>query len=226
MTGIMLTAVKLRDQWETISAELPADWDAVRLLLRPEQQPELGEAARILAPMGVGMIDDGLAFTVRRAGGQAGPEAARRLFGYLDDARVWCTLEHVDPSAEPQTLTETPKVAEHAPLASGWDEALAQLPRDWSDLLCELELDSSDYLDRIALNCAPVNPTRDGDRLAFLFRCARQAGYGVSPGMARRCLERCDAEELSGRVSVLRVLSETDNVATQGAVWVVGGRML
>lgn len=222
----MLTAVKLRDQWETIAGELAEDWSDVRLRVRPEQPSDLAEAARILAPMGVGMVEGALALTVRRAGGQAGPEAAKRLFGYLDDARVWCTLEPAAGVAAVAAVAEASLPEGDEQLADAWDDALAQLPRDWSDLLCELELDSSDYLDRIALNCAPLNPSRDGDRLAFLFRCARVTGYGVSPGMARRCFERCDAEELTGRVSVLRVLSETDNVATQGAVWIVGGRVL
>ena len=224
--AIMLTSVKLRDQWEAIVDELPANWDAVRLRLHPEQPSERREAARILAPMGVGLTEDGLVLTVRRAGGQAGPEAARRLFGYLDDARVWCVLERAVTAVETEADSAEPAVDRDPSLAEAWDDALAELPRDWSDLLCELELDSSDFLDRMALNCAPLNPTRDGDRLAFRFRCARLAGYGVSPGMARRCFERCDREELTGRVAVLRLLSETDNVATQGAVWVVGGRML
>jgi len=42
--------------------------------------------------------------------------------------------------------------------------------------------------------------------------------------MVRRCLERMDAEGITGRVRVLRALSETENVATQGTVWRVAGR--
>ena len=44
--------------------------------------------------------------------------------------------------------------------------------------------------------------------------------------MARRCFERLDAEGITGRVAVLRALSDADNVATQGAVWYVGGKAL
>ena len=109
---------------------------------------------------------------------------------------------------------------------AAWDEAVAGLPDDWSDLLCSLEIDSSDLLPRAALLCAPINPTRDRERTGFVFRVARRAGYGVSPGMARRCLERCGAEGITGRIRILHVLAETDNVATQGAVWYVGGRVL
>ena len=42
--------------------------------------------------------------------------------------------------------------------------------------------------------------------------------------MARRCLERLDEEEIGGELEILRVLSDTDAVATQGPVWRVGGK--
>ena len=42
--------------------------------------------------------------------------------------------------------------------------------------------------------------------------------------MARRALERLDDEGLGGRVRVLRVLSDTNPVSTQGPVWRVDGR--
>lgn len=223
MAVIMLNAVKLSDQWSAIERVLPPDWSEVRVRIRAEQSGEAGQVARVLGPMGAGWVGDELAVTIRRAGGEAGPEAAHRLFGMLDEARVWCELEQRDVTSRP---APTGSRAGGRSLAETWDGALATLPPDWSDLLCELEVDSSDYLDRVALLCAPVNPTRDGDRLAFTFRCARLAGYGASPSMARRCFERCDAEALTGSVSVLRVLSETDNVGTQGTVWLVGGKAL
>jgi len=56
------------------------------------------------------------------------------------------------------------------------------------------------------------------------FRCARAFGYGVSPEMAGRCLERCDEEGITGEVEILRALSDSYPVATQGPVWYVGGR--
>ena len=74
--------------------------------------------------------------------------------------------------------------------------------------------------------CAPLNPDSGDNELAFTFRCGREAGYGVSPTMARRCFERLDAEGLPGRVEVLRLLSQTDNIGTQGATWLVGGKVL
>ena len=116
------------------------------------------EAARILGPMNVGRAGDELAFTVRRAGGASGPEAARRLFGRLDDARIWCILEQEGvrvSETDPTAAVEQPRES----VVASWDAALAQLPDDWSDLLCRLELGSSALLARAALLCAPLNPT-------------------------------------------------------------------
>ncbi len=98
------------------------------------------------------------------------------------------------------------------------------MPADWSDLLCELQLTSTDHLARAALLVAPINPTRVPDRTAFRFRVARTFGYGASPEMTRRCFERVDAEGIRGRMTVLHVLSDTHNVATQGPVWRVAGK--
>lgn len=222
MAVIMLDAVKLSDQWSAIEHGLPADWSEVRVRIRAEQPGDVGRVARVLGSLGAGRVGDEFAVTISRAGGTAGPEAAHRLFGILDQARVWCALEQSAVASTPAA----PAPASARSLAETWANALAALPRDWSDLLCEIEIDSSDYLDRVALLCAPANPTRDGNRLAFTFRCARLAGYGVSPSMAHRCFERCDEESLTGSVSVLRVLSEIDNVGTQGTVWLVGGKAL
>jgi hypothetical protein len=221
---IMLTAVKLVDQWRAIERRLPRDWESVALRLRTEQPEELSEAARILGPMNVGRAGGTLALTVRRAGGASGPEAARRLFGRLDQARIWCLLEQEGVEVSERAAEEP--TSERPPLAAAWDAALAELPADWSDLLCELELDSSSLLPRAALLCAPLNPTRNRDRVGFTFRCARRAGYGVSPSMARRSLERLDREGITGQVRVLQMLSDADNVGTQGPVFRVGGRAL
>jgi hypothetical protein len=42
--------------------------------------------------------------------------------------------------------------------------------------------------------------------------------------MARRCLERCDADNIRGSVALLRVLSDTHLASTQGPVWNLGGQ--
>ena len=220
----MLTAVKLVDQWGALERRLPADWETVDLRLRTEQPGERSEAARILGPMNAGFVGEELAFTVRRAGGASGPQAARRLFGRLDEARIWCLLEQREVGEAPPPLEEPDRARRS--VAETWDAELDALPPGWSDLLCLLELDSSALLTRAALICAPINPTSSHDHVGFTFRCARTTGYGVSPGMARRCFEELDSEGIGGQVSVLRSLSGTQNVATQGAVWYVGGKVL
>ena len=98
------------------------------------------------------------------------------------------------------------------------EDALANIDPD------DVEITSSDLLDRVALLMAPLNPARDGERLAFRFRCARSFGYGASPGMVQRCLERVDDERMPGTFRLLRALSDTKPVHTQGPVWYVGGK--
>jgi hypothetical protein len=118
-----------------------------------------------------------------------------------------------------------PALARKLPtLVEQWDALAAGLPEDWSDLWLEIELTSSDHLERGALLLAPVNPSRAGKRLAFRFRVARLFGYGASPEMMHRCQERLDGEGINGTLRILRALSDTKPVSTQGPVWYVGGR--
>jgi hypothetical protein len=70
-----------------------------------------------------------------------------------------------------------------------------------------------------------VNPARDDKRLALRFRCSRSFGYGAAEPMVRRCLARLDEAGLPGRVRILRALSDTKPVATQGPVWYAGGKV-
>jgi hypothetical protein len=109
-------------------------------------------------------------------------------------------------------------------LAESWAAALATLPGDWSDALAEVELESSDSLELAALKMAPLNPRRDGRRVALRFRSASRFGYGAAPELVRRCLARCDAEGIRGSVRILRALSDTRAVSTQGPVWLLDGR--
>ena len=218
----MLIAVKLADQWTALLADLPADWSEAHVRVAPEQAADADEVARRLGGLGVGRTGDELVLTVHRQGGAATPAAVRRAFGRLDDARIWCRLDAGDVARS----GEAAAVEEPQSLADDWDALLDALPADWSDLLCRLELTSSALLDRAALLTAPLNPARDGEAVAFTFRAARSAGYGTSPAMVRRCFERLDAEEIAGSVAVLRQLSETDRVGTQGPVWLVAGRTL
>ena len=75
-----------------------------------------------------------------------------------------------------------------------------------------------------ALLLCPLNPLRQLEKLTFQFRVAQSFGYGASAGMVRRCLERVDASGISGTVRVLRLMSDTHPVGTQGPVWYVGGK--
>jgi hypothetical protein len=211
--------MKLADQWRTIEARLPRDWQDVRLTVATEQPSDLPRAAAVLGSAGAGRAGDRLVIHVRRSG-PSSPAAVGRLFARLDDDRVWCTLERGEVREEAPAAAAAPQS-----IAAGWDEALAELPADWSELLCRLEITGSDLLPRAALLCAPINPTRDRGSLAFVFRAGR-VGYGVSEGMARRCFERLDGEGIDGSVTVLRALSDTEPIASQGSSWIVAGRVL
>ena len=69
-----------------------------------------------------------------------------------------------------------------------------------------------------------AQPDARPDAIALRFRASGKQGYGVSPGMARRCFERIDAEGITGRIAILDALSDTENADTQGPVWRVAGR--
>jgi len=220
--------MKLVDQWHAMEADFPADWEDVRLTLTVEQASDLPRAAQVLGSINVGRVGDTLVFHVGSTAGPQGKLTALRLLERLDRDRIWCHIEQSNvqtpgaPAAEETAETGRPSGS----VAESWDRALAPLPSDWTDLLCELEIESSTLLDRAALLCAPLNPTRSGSRLVFTFRCSGRSGFGASPSMTRRCFERLDTEGIVGSASVLRVLSDTDNVDTQGPVWLVGGKTL
>jgi hypothetical protein len=209
----------LVEQWRRIRSELQQNWGEAKLNVSVPRADQRSRAAALLGPAGPGRLGDDLRLSVHRAGGGIGPDQADKLFGKLDDEKIRGTvsLVTVDKRAEPE---EAPQGA----VAELWDAALATVPADWSDLLCELELTSSDHLARAALLLAPLNPTRVPGRSAFRFRVARRFGYGASPQMTRRCLERLDAEGIPARLTLLHVLSDTHNVATQGPVWRVAGK--
>jgi hypothetical protein len=209
----------LVEQWRRIQAELPSDWEEARLAVTVPREDQRSRAAALLGPASPGRLGDELRFSVQRSGTGVGPDRAASLLGKLDEERIRGSLTLLE-SLERQPREEAPRES----LAAGWAEALDALPEDWSDLYAELALTSSDHLDRGALLLAPLNPTRVPDRVALRVRAARRFGYGASPGMVARCLERLDEGGIPGRLAILHVLSDTHNVATQGPVWRVGGR--
>ncbi len=210
--------MRLAEQWQRLEQQLPARWSEARLSLKLGES-DRSRALALLGPANPGRRGDQIRFVSARGGAGAGPVQVRRLLQGLDADGIAGTLELVASTETASALAPEP-----ARLAPAWERALGTLPSDWSDVLAEVELVSSDYLDRGALLLAPVNPARHGNRVAFRFRCARRFGYGVSPRMAGRSLERLDEEGIRGEVRILRALSDTRPVATQGPVWYVDGR--
>jgi hypothetical protein len=213
----------LVNDWQDLEGSLPGDWVEARIGFTLEEPGQSERALTLLAPLQPVRTGSGSA-TIRVGHGAAGPspESFRRALQRLDAERLHGRLEVLAVDERPAPAAD---IAGHR-LPQGWDEAVAALPSDWSDLLGEIELDSSDFIEPGALNLAPINPRRVGSSMRLQFRSARQFGYGASPGMVRRCLERCDAAGITGRVEVLRVLSDTQPVGTQGPVWQIEGRMV
>ncbi len=215
----MLRAVTLVSQWRQIESSLPADWARAELRLEVADRGKQARAAALLGPLAPGLTAGELTFAVARRVTPT-PQTLRRLLARLDDERITGTLAVAATATEAEAVAAAP-----ARLAAEWDEAVAELPDDWSDLLCRLDLASSDDLPRAALAVAPLNPSRERDEApGFRFRVARRFGYGASPAMARRCLARLDEAGIPGHVRVLRALSDTRPVLTQGPVWYVGGK--
>jgi len=216
----MLRAMTLARQWIDIKSALPADWTHLRLTLTTAGDRGAAIAAKHLGPLGPGR--SGREFhihVIRGSHGTTTRTLARALNG-IDDARVSATLELVGTEHAPAAAV----VEEEAPAAEQWDGLVTTLPADWSDVYGEVELDSSDHLDPAAVALGPVNPTRFGEERVFRFRCARRFGYGAAPEMVRRSLARLDEREIPAQVRILRVLSDTKPVNTQGPVWYVEGK--
>lgn len=211
--------MKLVRQWREIERSLPENWGNARFRLTVDDEDKAERAAALLAPINPGRRGKTVRFYAARRGAGPSSDAVERLLPRLDEERVQGKLELVgtDEAAAQAEISR-------ASLAEAWDAALEALPGDWSDIYAEVELVSSDWLERAALLLAPVNPARFGDKPVLRFRVARVQGYGASPEMTRRCLERLDQEGIRGELRILRVLSGTEHVATQGPVWYAEGR--
>ena len=215
--------MRAADQWAKIEATLDPDWVEARVAFTPEGSS--ADAAAVLGPMQPVHVGDELRFHVTRSEG--GAERTRNALRHLDRRRLWGQLALIDVATDMAPASATASPAAHPEtrtLVDAWDDLVSALPPGWSDLFCELELDSSDHVPRAALLGAPLNPTRVVGAIALRFRVSGKQGYGASPLMTRRCFERMDAEEIAGRLTVVEVLSNTDNAVTQGPVWRVAGR--
>lgn len=218
----MLRSVALVDQWQVIQSNLPDGWSSARLRLNIRDDADCDRAAALLGPANPGRRGKVITFGTGRRGAGPSPDLVRRLLARLDREGLRAVLEltRVDEPAAAEAEDQRGRPA----LPVQWQQLLAELPEDWSDLYAELELASSDYLERAALLLAPVNPSRVEERSAYRFRAARRSGYGASPQMTQRSLERLDEERIRGSVRILWALSDTKPVYTQGPVWYVGGR--
>ncbi len=212
--------MRFAEQWREIERSLPDGWRDAWLRLRLESEDEAERAAALLGPANPGRRGNEISFYSALHGAGIGPKAVARLLTRLDEEGIRGELELVSTTERRAGEAATGQTW----LAEEWDELVAGLPEDWSDLHVELDLDSSDYLDPAALAIAPLNPSRFGARTGFRFRCARRFGYGASPQMVKRCLERLDERGITGTIRILRALSDTKPVGTQGPVWYVGGR--
>jgi hypothetical protein len=211
--------VGLAGKWWEIERSLPSGWKEARISLLMHGERYASRAAELLGPANPVRRGLRISFYTAQHGAGVSPKAVARLLTRLDVEGLSGELALV--SAD---VPEASAAAETVWLADAWDGLVAELPDDWSDVYAELALDSSDYLQPAALATAPLNPARWGGENAFRFRCARRFGYGASPGMVTRCMERLDESGITGSVRILWALADTQPVGTQGPVWYVGGR--
>jgi hypothetical protein len=213
--------MSLVGQWRELEVAFPDGWARVSVQLEIRDPEAAAEAAALLGPAGPYRAGTTLRFAAARDGSAPGPDGIARLLRRIDDAHIGGTLTALGSERAVERGER-----EVTPLVESWDAALAELPDDWSDVVAEVRLLSTDYVEKAAVLCIQINPRRVGDSATFRFRVAHHAGYGVAPQMARRCLERCDEADIRGSVAVLRVLSDTHLVSTQGPVWILDGQTI
>ena len=211
----------LVEQFRRFAGSLPDDWESARFRLIVADEEQSARAAALLGPTNPGRHGKVINFSTARRGAGVGADGIRELLRRLD-------AEGIDGELELVGVEEAPARAdsERPGLADAWDAALATLPPDWSDLYAEVEVSSSDYIEPGALRLSPLNPTRPDARPLFRFRAARKFGYGASPEMVRRCLERLDEAGIRGELRILHVVSDSYPAKTQGPVWYAAGKVI
>ncbi len=216
--------MKLAEQWSEIQAQLGRSWETASLALALDEPEDAERAAVVLGPAAPVRHGNELRLEVARRPRPVGTSAdvLGRVLARLDRDGIRGRLSLAGSEAAADAAAET----EPGTLAAAWRSLLDALPEDWSHALVTLELGSSDFVDRAALLMSPLNPQLSDGRSTLRFRAARRVGYGASAEMTERCLARLDAERITGRVTIMQVVSEARPVATQGPVWRVGGRSL
>jgi hypothetical protein len=210
--------VRFADQWNEIDAALPQAWSSARLSLSVAEDADPDRAALILASLTPGRTGPSFRLVVHP---DRNPQA---IFQRLDREGIRGRVDLIGTDERPVEAAQMRPRRADVTLVTQWDELATDLPPDWSEVYAEIELSSSDFVSRAALLMAPVNPARYGAPAVLRFRVASRKGYGTAAEMTRRCMERLDAERITGSLRALRVLSDTAHVSTQGPVWRVGGR--
>ena len=175
--------------WKEFQEELPAGWERAELRVQFGSPETCDRAAALLAPAQPFRIDPMvLRFAASQNGTGPGPDAVTRLLDRLDQSRI----RGHDQAGRNDGRAGARRRARTTSLAESWDTALAGLPPDWSDLYAELTLTSTAFVAPASVLCTPINLRLEGDGSVLRFRSAQTFGYGASPGMVRRCFERCD----------------------------------
>ena len=213
----------LVERFSRLQADLPDGWQSAQVRLAIPVEGDCARALALLAPANPGRRGKMINFTIARRGDDGlAPDQIRNLLRRLDGERIQGTLALIGTEAGAPAVEQEHRES----LAAAWDEELAKLPSDWSDLYAEVELFSSDHIEPGALRLSPLNPTRPDARPVFRFRAARQFGYGASPEMVCRCMERLDEAGISGKLRILQAFSDSYPAKTQGPVWYADGKVI
>jgi hypothetical protein len=208
-------------QFRALTSDLPADWRSAGFRLTVDDERDAARASALLGPTNPGRRGRVINFAAATRGAGVGPDRIVGLLRRLDAEGIDGELALVEVAESPTAVADA-----RPSLAGAWDEAGATLPPDWSDLYAEVELTSTDHIEPGALRLSPLNPTRPDERPLFRFRAARKFGYGGSPEMVRRCLERLDEARIRGELRILHVLSDSYPAKTQGPVWYEAGKVI
>lgn len=213
--------MRLAEQWQELQPELPRAWESASVGLGLDDPAQASRAALLLGPAAPSRHGTAFRLHVTRESrpGATSEALLRRILERLDREGVRGRLTLGGAETAPADRA----TAAAGPAAGQWNDLVGALPTDWSHLIAQIALDSSDYIERAALLMVQTNPRLSGGPYTLRFRCARRYGYGVAPGMARRCFERLDREGITGRLSLVHVVSDAHPVATQGPVFRLSG---